>query len=348
MQKGEESPELETKSVFGLGAGEDSALVRRVFESMTTGNPLQSFAGKRVLVTGAAGFIGQNLVRALEAAGSKVLAADLAGTSPFGPQIPYTVLEFCIPSGSLKAVLDFHPDYVVHLACPPDAPQSPESEKLFLRWAGGTAEFFSGLSRMPSVQGVVTIGSSKEYGNGPAPFKTDQALKPLSAYGAAKAAVTGFANYFRATCGLQVSVLRLATVYGPGQPSGGIVDAAVRSAVEKKDLKMTRGEQIREFLYVEDAVAAILRSLSLAKDPECALLQIGGGEPVKLLDLVRMIFDAGGAKCAIEAGAIPYRDSEVFDMRMDSSLFKKKSGWAPAVSLREGLQRTLDWYKARA
>jgi nucleoside-diphosphate-sugar epimerase len=315
---------------------------------MTIGNPFHFLRDKRVLVTGAAGFIGQNLARVLATAGSKVLAADLAEESPFNQEILYTTLELRSPLASFEAVLDFHPDYVVHLACPPEGPANAESEKNFCRWLAGTIDFFSELSRLASVQGVVTIGSPKEYGNGPAPFRTDQVLNPLSAYGAAKAAATAYANYFRETRGLKISVLRLATVYGPGQPSGGIVDAAMKSAIGKSVLKMTKGEQIREFLYLDDAITSVLHSLPLTKDQECSLFLIGSGESMKLLDLVNLIFDTAGAAPGIEAGAIPYRDTEIFDMRMDSRLFRRKCGWAPEVSLREGLKLTLDWYKTRA
>ncbi|MEK7287057.1 MAG: NAD(P)-dependent oxidoreductase, partial [Elusimicrobiota bacterium] len=264
------------------------------------------------------------------------------------PAIHYATLDFVSPLKGLEAAQEFKPDFVIHLACPPDQEASPESEHLFGQWAAGSVDFLSAMSQVSSVKAFLVAGSVKEYGTGSAPFGPGQALMPVSAYGAAKASVSAFASYFRQIRRLNTVVLRLATVYGPGQSQGGIIDAACRALRQKSPLRMTAGEQVREFLYIDDAARAIVLALVCAEHPEAGALTLGGHKPVKLIDLVKCLMMLEGGGNLVQAGALPYRASEVFDMRVDSSLFGKLTGWSPCVSIEEGLRRTWQWYCSHA
>ena len=103
---------------------------------------------------------------------------------------------------------------------------------------------------------------------------------------------------------------------------------------------MTAGEQTREFIYVDDLVTAIMCAL----DAPLAIgrvVNVGGGQPIKLLDLVAKIESAMGSSGLVRLGEIPYRNGEIMDYQLDSSLARDLLGWEPVVDLDEGLRRTV-------
>lgn len=302
------------------------------------------FRGKRVLVTGATGFLGEQCVRSLACAGAEVLAVGRRTAASFGPDIRYRSMTLETWDGDAGWLQEFLPEYVLHLAFPPDKGWTADVEQEFAEVIRGSISFLCHLTWLPATPTILVAGSVKEFGRSPSPYQPIQETVPTSPFGAAKACITAFAHYLRATRNIPVTVLRLPTIYGPGQAPSSLVDMACRTAVNGDVARVTGGDQVREFLYRDDAVDALLCGLELARQSDDAVLNIGSGEPVTVYDLVRMILDLAGSEAIIERGALPYRASEVMDMRVDSLQFRRLTGWTPRP-LREGLLATLKFYQ---
>ena len=277
--------------------------------------------------------------------GAEVLATGRRSDADLGAGIGYREMSLDGCVNDYEWIAEFAPAYVLHLAFPPDKPATAEAEHEFALVVGGSIRFLSFVSWLPGVQAITVAGSIKEFGRSPAPFRPEQPIEPTSPFGAAKAAITAFAGYARAARDVPINVIRLSTVYGPGQPPGSLVAQACESAIVGQPVRITGGAQVREFLYVDDAVDALIQGLFLAGAAGPGRFNVGSGEPSAVLELVRRIVALSGNEAPVEVGAITYRPSEVMDMRVDSSLFRSAANWQASTGLDDGLARTLRFYR---
>jgi CDP-paratose synthetase len=137
--------------------------------------------------------------------------------------------------------------------------------------------------------------------------------------------------------------LQLEHVYGPADDEAKFVPTLIKAFVEgRPTFDLTRGEQRRDFVYVDDVVAAYLQVLERrAELPRPSLrIEVGSGEAVALADFVRLARDVAGSRTELKFGALPYRAGEMPHSVADVSALRR-IGWVPKVALREGLARTV-------
>lgn len=273
-----------------------------------------------VLVTGASGFLGGRLTRALRARGDEVATHSLEDGD--------------LARGGPRAETARH---VFHLAARTYVPDS---------WAH-PAEFYDS-----NVMGTVavldwcrrcgasmTLVSSYLYGAPERlPIDEDHPLRAFNPYGHSKLLAEQAARFFEANFGVPVSVVRPFNLYGPGQGRDFLIPTLIRQALdpELEAISVADHRPRRDYLYVGDLVSLLLR-LSEGKG---GTYNAGSGESVSVMELARLIVEiAGTAKPVVSRNE--QRPNEVLDTVADVGRAWRELGWRPEVGLREGLERTV-------
>jgi nucleoside-diphosphate-sugar epimerase len=194
-----------------------------------------------------------------------------------------------------------------------------------------------------NVERLVHAGTCEEYGNGPAPFRESQDPSPVSPYSAAKAAATAYVRMLCSSFGLRAVVLRPFLTYGPGQESNLMIPALIRSALNGRDFPMTKGEQTREFNYVDDIVSGFLTAAE-APDVVGKVINLGCGEPRRIREVAELVLNLMGNRVRAEFGKLPYRPGETWEFYCSNELATTLLKWRATIALEEGLRRTIAWF----
>jgi UDP-glucose 4-epimerase len=297
----------------------------------------------RVLVTGGAGFIGSNLVRALESSDTKVRVLDdlssgtalnLAGTGS-------ELVTANILSGNLEETLAAQ-DAVVHLAALTSVVESTTDPwPTFDMNAGGTLRMLL-ASRRAKVPVFVFASSNAVLGNYEPPVDESMLPQPISPYGASKLAGEAYCHAFRQGSGMRVAMLRFSNAYGPfmlGKDS--VIPRFIRAAMSGKELVIYGdGSQTRDFIHVSDIVQAIVAAIqSPAAD---GVFQIATGVETSIADLARLVIQTCGSKSSIRR--TDRREGEIHRNRSDIGKAGRVLGFEPKVRIDEGIASTIDWF----
>ncbi len=300
-----------------------------------------SFAGSRVLVTGAAGFIGSRLVTRLLAEGAQVHTLDLLpGAAESVVQAHQA--DIADADAVAAAVEAADPDHVFHLAAFKERSSTPAAFELAMAVnAGGTLNVLTAAAARPGLRSFVTMGTSEEYGQGPTPFRESQREQPISAYGASKTAATHLCQAFHRARAVPATVLRPTIAYGPGQPPDLFLSALVAALARGDRFPMTPGGQMRDFVHVDDIVEALLLA---ATRPAARgrVINVGSDEPLTIAELARRVAAQMDAEQLLGIGELPYRTGENMDYRADSTLARELLGWQARVRLEDGLVQVVE------
>lgn len=290
---------------------------------------------QRILITGARGFLGQALLSVLNQEHVDVVAFDraplLARQAAAGPsQVTHLEGDLLRPS-SLDELEERGPfDTIVHLAA--ILPADTDTGAVFAVNVGGTA-VTQKLCR-PDTH-FILLSSGLVYGDQPGPFHEGLACQPLNPYAQSKlAAETVVSAGARATGGL-VTVLRASVIYGPAAPSRMLLVSLVESLRLGEVFPMSKGEQYRDFLHVDDAAVAIMEVMRRHLG---GIFNLCSGEATTVLNAAELAASVAGRQDLLRPGALPYRDGEVFDYRLDCSALSTALGWSARIKLREGLE----------
>lgn len=267
----------------------------------------------RIFLTGGTGFIGSHVLKALLTEGHSVVAMQYPGTSPVIP------LE-CDPEwieGSLEdsysAVLQTC-DAFVHLAAVGVNPQQATWENCF-KWNVVASLNLWQQAVNAGIRRFVICGSCFEYGRSAERYDfipTDAPLEPTGAYHASKAAATMAAMGLAVDFDLELLVVRPFHVYGEGEPPTRFWPALKKAALAGENFEMTFGEQIRDFIAVEDVAAKITDLLTNAElnSGHPVIKNLGNGVPVTLRDFAKEWWVKWSASGHLNFGAMPYRENE--------------------------------------
>ncbi len=295
----------------------------------------------RVLVTGGSGFIGRHVVTTLAERGDEVRVVDLLGYPD--PSVDCLIGDLRDREVVSKA-LTSDIDAVVHLAAITSVLLSVQDPEGVFSTNVEASHLLLERCRELGVARFVFASTNAVVGNiGAKVIDETSPLAPLTPYGATKAAVEMLLGAYGASYGLCSVALRFTNVYGAGmQTKDSVIARLMRCALSGEAIKIYGdGEQQRDYVYVSDAVAAILLGLSL---PEPNVLTIGAGESVSMNELHRRCCEATGA--AIAAEHVAAKPGEMPAVIVDLAK-ARRLGFAPAYSLLEGLQATWADFQAR-
>ena len=305
------------------------------------------------LVTGGAGFIGSHIAAALMAGGARVRVLDDLSTGhrenieEIGGDLDF--IEGSVADEALlKKVLD-GVEVVFHEAAIPSVPRSVEEPRqTHIASVDGTFSLLV-AARDNRVRRVVYAASSSAYGDQPTLPKSEQMLPdPLSPYAVAKLVGEYYCQVFTRVYGLETVSLRYFNVFGPRQDPGsqysGVVSRFISTLLSgEQPVIYGDGEQSRDFTYIDNVVAANL-SAAASKEASGRVINVANGERITLNELLSELKELTGKQDV----TAEYREARVGDVRhslADITLARKFLGYESKVGLREGLQRTIDWWK---
>jgi UDP-glucose 4-epimerase len=308
----------------------------------------------RVVVTGAAGFIGSHLVDRLVADGHRVSGIDdlstgkLANLSDARRNKLFDVHRFDITSPDLAALIARdQPDVVCHLAAQMDVRKSVADPLHDTRTnVLGTVNLLEACVKAGVARLVFASSGGTVYGQPSSLPVTERAgLHPESPYGAAKVAGETYLSAYQQLHGIKTVSLRLGNVYGPRQdPHGeaGVVSIFARALISGQPTKVFGdGTSSRDYVHVDDVVDAFLRCLGGKGDGR--RLNLGTGTPTTVRELHTMVAAAAGV---VDAPSFaPSRPGELQAIALDSSAARRALGWEPAADLTEGIRQTVDWVR---
>jgi UDP-glucose 4-epimerase len=306
---------------------------------------------KSIIVTGGAGFIGSNLVRALEKYNAVRVIDNLSTgyLKNIKDLINNTQVEFI--KGTItnlnflqKTFKDI--DYVFHLAAIPSVPRSIINPiKSNNTNINGTLNVLI-AARDNNVKKVIYSSSSSVYGDTPAlPKKEDMKPRPLSPYAVGKLTGEYYCQVFTEVYNLSTICLRYFNVYGPWQDKLSEYAAVIPKFLtlisnNKSPIIFGDGEQTRDFTFVKDAINAnVLGAVS----KETGVFNIAYGKRISINDLARSIMNITGKK--IEPKYKAPRSGDIKHSLADISKAKQKLGYAPKIAIQDGLEETMKWFQ---
>ena len=312
------------------------------------------WSGKRVLVTGAGGFIGSHLVERLAAEGAQVRAFvryNSRGDPGLLRLLPADALaKVEIVAGDLR---DAHAVYkavegcqvVFHLGALISIPYSYRhpvevAETNFL----GTLNVLMACRDL-GVERLVHTSTSEVYGTArQMPIGESHPLQGQSPYSASKIGADKLAESFFCTYRLPVVTLRPFNTYGPRQSARAVIPAIITQALTQSTIRLGTLDTVRDFTYISDTVQGFLK---VAETPavEGRTYNLGTGQETRVGDLAQKIIHLCGrpAKIVLDPERLRPEQSEVMRLLADNSRAKKELGWQPRVDLDDGLKCTVSW-----
>jgi UDP-glucose 4-epimerase len=325
---------------------------------LTTASGRSPFAGSSALITGGAGFIGSNLAIALAERGARVSVVDamipgyggnLFNLEPLKDVVAVDVADIRDAEAMARAVagqdLVFHlagqMDHVLSLTDPfPDIDINIK----------GTTVLMEALKRHNPSARVVYTGTRGEYGNANSlPVAENAPTNPRGLHEISNLAAAKIVEMYGRLHGIRGTTLRLSNVYGPRAQMRhsryGVVNWFVRLALDGATIPVFGdGTILRDFLYVDDCVEAIL----LAAASEAAvgeLLNVGGGDPTTFRDVASTLAALTGVRWEFAPFSAERKAQEPGDFYSDIRKIERILGWRPRTPLRDGLEQTLAYYR---
>jgi UDP-N-acetylglucosamine/UDP-N-acetyl-alpha-D-glucosaminouronate 4-epimerase len=308
----------------------------------------------KYLVTGGAGFIGSHLVEELLRRGESVRIADDFSTGRRENVPPADACELvegdlADPDVARRAVAGC--EFVLHQAAIPSVPRSVKDPATSHRANVDAALQVLVAARDAGVRRVVYAGSSSVYGNTAVlPKREDMRPHPLSPYALQKLVAEEYCQMFTRLYGLETVTTRYFNVYGPrqqpGSPYSGVISLFVEALSEGRAPTIHGdGQQTRDFTFVTDVVAAVLRCCE-APGVAGEVINVAGGGRISLLELVRTL--QAVLRTDVQPVLGPPREGDVRDSQADIYKARQLLGFDPRVNLEEGLRRTVAWYRSAA
>jgi len=321
---------------------------------------MAEIAGKKVLVTGAHGFVAGHLIERLTDAGADVVGLDLwvlrQSYLNMSPAIRRTDLVECDIANleEVQELFEHHrPQVVMHLAAQADVTRALANPLgTFEANVRGTYILLECARRLweddEAPRAMVVASSDKAYGSHPhLPYREDDELLGLYPYDVSKACADMIARGYHRAFEMPVGVVRCANIYGPGDLNfNRIIPGTFRSLLRgERPVIRSDGTPLRDYMYVDDAVDGYVRVMNALLDGEHGgeAFNFGTGEPVSVLQIFREMVEVA-ERPDLEPEVLGEAPKELSDQFISAAKARRLLGWHALVPRHEGLRRTFRWY----
>ena len=297
-----------------------------------------------VLVVGGTGFIGYHLSKKLLRKGFKItsISSRKPNKKRYLPKVKYIICDIS-NKRLLKKKIKKTFKYVINLGGYVDHSHKKKTFESHYHGCKNLTEIFQ--KNFPKA--FIQMGSSVEYGNLKSPQKEDKKYSPRhikSIYGKAKLMATNHLINLHKKKNFPSVILRLYLAYGPKQDFNRFIPIIIKGCIENKKFPCSEGQQLRDFVYVDDVVDAIIKSLTSEK-ARGQIINIGSGKPIKIkkiIEKIKRISNSGHP----QYGEIKLRKDEILELYPNIQKAKKLIRWVPKVSFKRGLNKTISSYEA--
>ena len=319
-----------------------------------------SFNGSRVLVIGGLGFIGVNLTAQLNKAGAKTTILTRDRRSHAEQIAEFERIGIAVHEGDIRdrdavARAINGQDIVFNLSGQSGAVRSMEDP-----WGDldvncrGNLVLLEALREHNRGAKIVFAGSRLQYGHPEhVPVSEDAPQEALCLHAIHKQTVEKYLALYHRLFGIRYTVARITNPYGPGQPAGrtayGVINRLIHLALTDRTLTIYgEGRQLRDYVHVDDTVSALL-TMAESDRADGRAYNVGSGEGTRLVDLAETVVQiAGGGRVEHVPWPALAEQVETGDFVADISRIARELGWRPTIALREGLERTVAFYRAQA
>lgn len=297
---------------------------------------------RRVLVTGASGFIGWHCLEPLRARGYEVHAVSRAAQSEHVDGVLWHATDLLAAGTGDALVTRVRPTHLLHLAWYV-TPGTVTSSAVNYDWVARSQQLLKAFVESGGKRAVVS-GSAYEYDWSDGTCSEDTPLRPTTVYGSCKAALFLLATSMAREAGVPLAWVRPFFLYGPREHPQRLVASVARALLKGEPAATSHGRQLRDYVHVQDLASAVVAALD--SDLEGAL-NIGSGEAVALRDIVTRIGDIVGRPELLRIGEIAARPNDVPLVVADVTRLIHELGWRPRHDLASGLAQTIDWWRGR-
>ncbi len=298
------------------------------------------FKHKRILITGANGFIGSKLINYLEMNNYRQLFTLSRKLSKDIDQINVSHMSVDLQDGKEvnDAIQQIKPEVIFHLAADirPSRDVTDLKEMINTNVIGTTNLLSSIVRNSLNIDCFINMGSCEEYGFNSQPFSEDMPASPVSMYSGTKAASTALVKMFFNLYNIPIVTVRPSLVYGPGQGKRFFIPQAVEKLLLKQELHMTHGEQTRDFIYIDDLIEGLVE-ISQSRELIGEVVNLSYGEDISLKKVVEILSEITKTNSEVKYGAIPYRDGEIMSFAVSNKKIVNYTTWRPRTPITVGL-----------
>jgi nucleoside-diphosphate-sugar epimerase len=296
---------------------------------------------KKVLITGASGFIGRQCLPLLRAKGYEVHAVHMSAAATDEPEVVWHKADLLDPQQLSDLVAKVRPSHLLHFAWIA-TPREFWNSLLNIKWAQSSLHLMEAFASNGGER-VVMAGSCAEYDwKNELCTEFETPTTPATLYGASKHAVQCIQQAFAWRVKLSAAWGRIFFLYGPNEHPNRLVSYVIRKLLVGEEAFCTTGDRVRDFLYVKDVADAFV---ALLDSDVSGPVNIASGEGVTIKDVVVRIADLLKRHELVQFGSVPTPVDEPKTLVADVNRLKLELGWSRRWSLVDGLEETINWWR---